>query len=536
MPFRDARTFQQKAIEADVAIVGAGAAGIALATELADYTARVALIESGDFRYRHRTQFLYLGDNVGRTNFSTVFSRFRCFGGSTTRWGGQCRPLDPIDFEARPGIPSSGWPFDYAHLEPYYRRAQRLCNLERYDYDPGNWGDVAGGPLPVDSDLLQTRVYQFSHPADLGAAYRGQLESAENVDVYLNANLVEILNQRDPGRVSALRLATLEGRSFELRATHYVLACGGIENARLLLASRGTSKQGIGNDHDLVGRCFMDHPYVFPGYYQPADSRFDRSFYVIEGYEQAGSEQRMHAALTLNERVLREEGLNGCSVYLIRRPRYKTIPAYSSPGGQGINHLIEVLQHRELPDGRLLRSLAGVTSDLPNAYRTVRDRVKGVAQRDDVLALRLALEATPCRDSRVTLGPQRDRFGMPRVRVDWRINDADKRGYERLMDVIRGEFARLGLGRLVEHGQYAADGWPRAMTGGKHHMGTTRMAEDPDAGVVDPNCRVHGIENLHVAGSSVFPTGGYANPTLTLVALAIRLADRLKQCLAGSVA
>lgn len=528
MPIQDARRLSAAEIQADIAIVGAGAAGIALAREFANQSTRIAVLESGDFDHRHRTQFLYRGENVGRTNISTAFSRFRRFGGSTTRWGGQCRPLDPIDFEARPDMPLSGWPIDYGHLDPYYRRAQNVCKLGRYDYDSRNWHDVGGGPLPVDSDLLQTRVYQFSHSTDFGLAYRAELDNAENIDVYLNANLVDILTDDGAARVTSLRAATLGGCEFEVRARHYVLASGGIENARLLLASTSARKDGLGNDHDQVGRYFMDHPYMFPGYYQPAEAQFNHNFYVIEGYEKTGSEQKTHAAFTLSERILREEGLNGCSVYLLRRPRYKAVAAYSSAGGRGLYHLLEILRHRDLPDGRIRQSLKLAGGDFGNVCRIVGDSIKGAISPDNVMALRVALETTPCRESRVTLGQREDHFGMPRVEVDWRINESDQRGYERLLQVMRSEFPRLGLGRLVEHGEYDNDGWSRSMIGGKHHMGTTRMAENPHDGVVDPECQVHGIDNLHIAGSSVFPTGGYANPTLTIVALALRLADRLK--------
>jgi choline dehydrogenase-like flavoprotein len=236
----------------------------------------------------------------------------------------------------------------------------------------------------------------------------------------------------------------------------------------------------------------------------------------------------MHAAFSLSDRVIREEGLNGSSVYLLRRPRYKATAAYWSAGGRSLNHLIEILQHREHPDGRLRQDLKSIATDFTSVCRTGWDRIRGCFGKDHVLALRFALEATPCRESRVTLGRRKDRFGMPRVNVHWRLNDADKRGYERLLEVMRNEFPRLGLGRLVEHKQYDKDGWPSGMMGGKHHMGTTRMHKDPRKGVVDADCRVHGMSNLHIAGSSVFPTGGYANPTLTLVALAMRLADRLK--------
>ena len=184
MPIQDARRLSATEIQADVAIVGAGAAGIALAREFANQSTRVVVLESGDFDHRHRTQFLYRGENVGRTNISTTFSRFRRFGGSTTRWGGQCRPLDPIDFEARPDMPLSGWPIDYGHLDPYYRRAQNVCKLGRYDYDSRNWHDVGGGPLPVDSDLLQTRVYQFSHPTDFSRSGFLRMKVAFPADMF----------------------------------------------------------------------------------------------------------------------------------------------------------------------------------------------------------------------------------------------------------------------------------------------------------------------------------------------------------------
>jgi choline dehydrogenase-like flavoprotein len=533
MPIHDARHLSSADIEADIAIVGAGAAGIAMTREFAANSTRVALLESGDDGHRHRTQFLYRGENIGRANISTTFSRLRRFGGSTASWGGQCRPFDPIDFEARPEVPLSGWPIDYTLLETFYRRAQRVCNLGPYDYDPQNWHDTGGGPLPIDSDLLQTRVYQFGHPTDFGQAYRAELEKAGNVDVYLNANLVEIHTGDGAETVSGLRFSTLGGRECRIRARHYVLACGGIENVRLLLASTAARREGLGNDHGLVGRYFMDHPYIFPGYYEPSRPEFNRNFYVIEGYEQTGSEQKMHAAFTLDQRVRREEGLNGCSVYLLRRPRYKAEGPYSSVGGRGLYHLIEVLRHRELPDGRMHQSLADVARDFGNAARVVRDVLGNAVSADDVMALRAALETTPCRASRVLLGPTKDRFGVPRVQVDWQLNESDKRGYERLLEVMRSEIPRLGLGHLVEHDEYDDGGWPRNMIGGKHHMGTTRMADDPRDGVVDADCRVHGMANLHIAGSSVFPTGGYANPTLTIVALALRLADRLKALIAG---
>jgi len=528
MTFFDTRSNDAPQLHADVCIVGAGAAGIALARELIGSGLRVVLIESGDFRYRHRTQFLYLGRNTGKRNFSTVFSRFRVFGGSTTRWGGQCRPLDPIDFEHREAIPYSGWPFDFAHIEPFYRRAQVVCNLGPFEYERETWSADLSRPVSGADESLTTKVYQFSYPANFSDAYRRELECAADVQVQLNANLVEIILQDHGNQVDHLVLATLNGHKISLQAKAYVLACGGIENVRLLLASNRVTNTGIGNAHDLVGRFFMDHPYFFPGYFKPKSPDFKVDDFVIKDYAKVGREQRSHLALSLDEETRRREGLNGAALYLVRRDKYKTQPEYMSRGGLALNHLIDVLRHRESPTSVSATDFADLLGGFGDAAKTLGRQLGSLAHRQMVPGMRVALEVTPCRNSRVVLNDQKDRFGMPRVDVHWQLNERDRLGYYRFLDVLRHEFSKRELGEFITHDSVDASGWPLAMTGGKHHMGTTRMHVDPKQGVVDPDCRVHGVGNLFIAGSSVFPTGGYANPTLTIVALAIRLADHLK--------
>ena len=515
MTLIDAAQVNDGVIESELAIVGTGAAGLALAREFAGTGIQVALLEAGGLRASRRAQADYRGRNTGRTNIGLATSRVRCFGGSTTVWGGQSRPLDPLDFEERDGIAWSGWPFDFAHLAPFYQRAQAFCQLGPFDYQPPP-------SLRIASDLLTTRLYQFSHPVNLAQVHRQAIEEAVNIRVYLNANLVSIQPDHDGSRVRELMVARGTGHPIPVRARCYVLACGGIENPRLLLAN------GLGNAHDLCGRTFMDHPYVFPGYVEPSRPGFPPEGWVIGGYPPV---ERQHSALGLPDRLIRSERLNGASLYLVRRARYKTSGAYWSPGGRALLHLIEIVQRREEADGRLGQDVSDLFSDLPNVVRTAWGRVQGLWDRDDVLAMRIAIEATPCRESRVRLGKTTDRWGIPRPELEWRLNDRDRAGYERLLEVLRAELPRLGLGRLVEHGRYDPDGWPSGMIGGKHHMGTTRMHPDPRLGVVDPDGRVHNMENLFLAGSSVFPTGGYANPTLTIAALAIRLADRLKATL-----
>ena len=447
------------------------------------------------------------------------------FGGSTTRWGGQCLPFDDLDFERRPWVAHSGWPIGRRELDPYYRRASRTCHLMVEDEIAAlNAGEDV---LPLDPEHLSLKGFRFAWPMDFGQAYREDLASAANVAVYLNANVVETETGDGLRSISGLRLATWKRQRVRARAGAYVLAAGGIENPRLMLASNRSMRAGLGNQHDLVGR-FMDHPYLWSGAYEPSGARFDRNGHVIEDYERVGFEQTTLVGLTLSERILRSEGLNGCIAYLARRPRYKALPSYVSPAGMSFLHLVDVVKHEELPNRHLPRHVRNTLTGLGDVGRILAGQAAEWLSPAPTLCLRMVLEATPNPDSRVTLGRRRDALGVPRVEVDWRMNAEDKRGLLRLAQTLQSEFRRLGLGRLETYLDDAeATGWPSCMIGGRHHMGTTRMHDDPKQGVVDVDCRVHGFANLYVAGSSVFPTGSYANPTLTIVALAIRLADHL---------
>jgi choline dehydrogenase-like flavoprotein len=528
LAFHDARRLDAEVVSVDVCIVGGGAAGITLAQEFAGQSTRVALIESGDFEFQRGAQALYGGNNIGLPNYATARSRWRRFGGSTTQWNGKCRPLDTIDFEVRDGIAHSGWPFDRAALEPYYRRAQRICSLGRYDYSCSSWLSAAGDSLFAEDECLESRIFQFGFPRDFGQVYRAALQAAGNIDVYLHANLIEIELDAYARQVTGLCVATLSGRRMRFVAATYVLACGGIENARLLLASNRVASAGVGNGQDLVGRFFMDHPYFLLGHYQPARPEYDTNIYAIEDFERVGSEQQVNAAWSLNERTLREQRLNGSAVFFVRRPLYKTQPEYYSSGGKSFIQLIDVLRRRDLAQGRLASHAGNLVLGFRDVSVLLGRQIANMVRPRPVLALQAVMEATPNPVSRVTLGERRDRLGMPRVRVDWRLNASDQRGLRLLIATMQAQFARRKLGPLIVNDSQDAAGWPISMTGGRHHMGTTRMHADERQGVVDANCRVHGCANLYIAGSSLFPTGGYANPTLTIVALAVRLADHLK--------
>ena len=526
MALLDARRLApERPLLVDLCIVGAGAAGIALAREFIGSRCRLAVLESGGLRYSPRVQRLYAGENVGVPSYALTYSRFRVFGGSTTRWPAQCRPLDPLDFQPRPGIAHSGWPFDHRHLEAWYPRAQAVCGLS---VDDGSAWAPESGASPLASAELEPILFRFGYPRDFGEAYRREFERSANVDVVLGASAVEIEPAPDLRSIRAIRAKVLEGRDLQIEARAYVLACGGIENARLFLASSRIAPAGVGNQHDLVGRFFMDHPYLTTGHFVPAAPEHADGPHVIRSYKRVGRDQKFHLGFALSQRIRRDEGLAGCSAYFFRSLASEAAPEQFSRGGKSWRRLAELLEHRTWAGAAVGRHLWQVAKGYREVGLTLARRASEAIRPRHVLAFRTILETTPRPDSRVTLGTSRDRLGMPLVRVDWRISDSDRRGLERLRRAMAAAIRGNGLGTLIEDPGVDEAGWPHSMEGGKHHMGTTRMHPDPKQGVVDPDCRVHGIANLYVAGSSVFPTSGYANPTFTIIALTLRLADHLK--------
>lgn len=481
----DSRAIESGSVrEADLCIVGAGAAGITLARELAGGPLKVVLLESGGFDDDPDSQALYRGRVYGRSYFTLDSARTRRFGGSTWCWHGLCRPFEASDFEERPWVPESGWPFGLDELRPFYERAQEVIGLDAFDYGPERWSGAGLVPFALGDDF-ESRVLQVS-PRRFGATYREELVKASNVDVCLFANLTGFAVDENARRVEAARVATLGGRRFEVRARRYVLATGGIENARLLLVSNDVQSGGLGNGNDLVGRYFMDHPHLLAGGLLRASQEVPLDFYRVR---EVGRIQVAGVLLP--------------SPALQRREQLLSFDAYLSASAD----------FPEFED-----ALAGLVAEM--------DRKSEPPARQAVFFMN-ECEQAPNRASRVVLDDERDALGVPRVRLEWRLSALDHTSLSRGHRLLARELGRRGLGRFQMMLDEEVPGWPAEMVGGRHHMGTTRMHADPRRGVVDADCRVHGVENLWVAGSSVFPTSGSANPTLTVVALALRLADGL---------
>jgi choline dehydrogenase-like flavoprotein len=515
-------------IDADVCIVGAGPAGISVARELIGNGASVWLLESGGRDVERRAQRLNVGQSVGYPIHLPHQSRVRAFGGTSRHWfspgdeSWAARPLDPIDFEVRPGISYSGWPFDREELDSYYADAQVVCGLGPFDYDPGRWSDPARTPpLALPAGPVETTVFQHG-TADFDGYFQ-ELVRAPNVTLLLHASVVELATGEDPGRVDRVELRRDDGSQSFVRARLVVLAAGGIENPRLLLLSRRFHRRGLGNDRDLVGRFFAERLSARTGYIVPAapDLIDHVGFYPTHA---AAPGVQVQGALRLTDAAQREGELLNCAFFLLTRDLSFTAEAVRS-----LATLVKARRRRPLP-AEVLGHVGNIVAGLGDLSAAARARLRPDPARS-VLAMRAQAEQAPNPNSRVALGTRRDRFGLPVARVDWRPTASDRDSIRASQKAVDTALRTAGLGRVEfmlgdEHP-------PTLLEGNFHHLGATRMHTDPAMGVVDADCRVHGVSNLYVAGSSVFPSYGCSNPTLTVVALALRLADHLKKQLAA---
>lgn len=543
-------------IDADLCIVGGGPAGLTIARELSGGDLRICLLESGGVEYDERIQRLAAGETAGGPIHPPEVSRRRQLGGTANAWdtrvagdeiGLRAGPLDEVDFERRDCVPHSGWPFGLAELEPYYRRAQAVCGLGPYAYDGKTWERPDHARLPFDSGKVVTTVWQFGDQARFTRDYVDELRRARKVTVYLHANAVEIETDESGRTATHVRVRTLAGGEFRVAARAIVLAAGALANARLLLLSSSVHRQGLGNRHDLVGRFFMEHPIVHAGCLVPADRRLLSGVGLYDGRLVDGT--LVMGKLGLAPEVRRREGLLNFGMLLL--PRHGMHKPEAVPSLKTL--LTSAVSFRAPANARAhLRRVAGgldyiaLTLARKATRRNLMPQVDwgpGITQaqgwsaapdgarRFTVLDGYMLTEQSPDPDNRVTLSETRDELGCPRVKLHWRWDEVSQDSVMRSLEILRREVRRSGIGRFdVERD---GDGPRMLYPGQHHHLGTARMHPSPRHGVVDANGRVHDVSNLFVTGGCVFPTGGYINPTLTIVALALRLADHVRTVIAS---
>lgn len=498
----DARTLEPGArLSADVCIIGAGPAGTTLAHELMGFQGSVLLLDSGGLEADGELQALNEGAVVGSPYQGLRATRHRQVGGTAHLWntsingipGAKYAPLDQMDFE-RSDFPLSGWPFDRATLDPYYRRAHRVCGLGDFDYDSARWATAERPCLPAPDATATTGVYHVGPAHSFTVTHPAEIRASENIRLVHRATCCALLTD-GARRVTGVVAKSDAAKTFRVDARTFVLAAGAVENARLLLAS-GDRAEALVNQHGWVGRCFMEHPRDYALRLVPRSSDVFReiAFYDLH---RPRDESWILGRLALGESSMRSLGFPNASVSLLPRPRRR-------PWAEAIG--------RVLP--RLRRS-----ATVGYGWSSRKD----VAEQCDHVQVVINLEQRPHPDNRIVLSSARDVFGVsrPELRLQWR--EEEQSALHRLRAFLADRLSSLGLGTVQISNEMLPD------LSAHHHAGTTRISADPRWGVVDGDCLVHGTDNLYVTGSSVFPTAGFANPTLTIVALAIRLADHLEE-------
>ena len=543
----DSRTVAPDAvIQTDVCIIGAGPAGITLAREFIGTPVRILVLESGGFDKDDVIEGLSSGEVISdyMKDSALAEGRRRQFGGTPNMWGYRTEPWngrlyarsvppEPRDFNCDRDDPVLRWPLCYSELLHHFATAQTVWNGGKFDYCVDTWASGLS-PLKTASGALETRISQHGPRDVFTSYYRDELLAAENVHVCVQSTAISLESDGEVGRARRLRVARADGRHFWVNSDTYILACGGVENVQLLLSSDMTRPGAIGNRHDNVGRYVTDHPEFVMGFMSPPDQKVypDIGLYDIRWV----GGQMVSGFLTLSDDIKDAEGLLNMSVAFSPRRR-----GFGTEAHLAMKDIAAAARQREIPSRpfadvlSILRSPGDTTAFL-RAVRSEKyaEYLGGwsapAANVDELASLQLwaAFEQTPHRDNKLTLMESRDSLGRQKVRFRHQWTESDRQNVRRSIEIFAAEINAVGLGSVRPWYRWKRSSRPQ-FRGLHHPMGGTRMHEDPKFGVVDEDSRVHGLANVYVAGSSVFTSGiGYANPTLTLLALTARLADHLK--------
>jgi choline dehydrogenase-like flavoprotein len=541
-------------VEADVAVVGAGPAGIVLALELAGAGHRVVLVESGGDSFDADLQRLGDAEGEDPPHAPMSLATRRQVGGASNLWAGRCVPFDPIDFRPRKITGYAHWPVDCDELEGHFARACEWFACGAAVFDVERVANLAGRSLVPGwpgGDVRATALERWSLPTNFGRRYGPRLRDSALVTLLTGLTCTEIVCAADGRGVMHLTGRTLGGGQVAVRAARYVLACGGLETTRLLFASDRLHPGGIGNHSGHLGHWYMAH----------VESRIARIHLTtppaetIYDYERDPDGVYVRRRFTFSPEFLVEHELPNTAIWLVN-PELAD-PSHSSgilsflylvlasPFGRHL--LSEATRLGQLKTARPVSKrshLANLVRDLgPTArfalsfgyQRFVKRgrKVPGVflPSPSNVYPLLYHGEHLPNYDSHVAPSTERDALGMPRLRTSLRFQDADIGGVVRAHDHLDRYLQRHRLGHLEYLYENPQQPIRRQLFGGYHQAGTTRMSADPEDGVLTPDLAVHGFDDLFVASSSAFVTSSQANTTFMIVVFALRLADHLDRAL-----
>jgi choline dehydrogenase-like flavoprotein len=509
---------------ADLCIIGSGPAGAALAMSFANSPWSVLILESGALKVE--TMFaagLNAVEDISATPYGgSRPDRNRIVGGTSHTWSGRCRSLDECDLQTRPWIPHSGWPVSLNGMSAHLDRASAILGLQPWnDTEIANRQGIGEDELrKLAANGLRPIYWQFSRPPGISGDYARFGKSlrnlrASNIRIYTNATVAELIPNGDGTRIESLRVLTPQHRAYTVRCRFVALCAGGIENARLMLASQSRAPQGIGNRYDLVGRFLMDHPRTTVGVFPPlADAEIQRSYGIFF----SGRRAVLQRGICWNSAAMSERHLPNAAAWTTQHV------ADDDVWREARNMILPLEQNRWQRAKRVLHHSSQIAEGLWRAAL-----LQPLPRRFSRVDLDVTIEQRPDPESRITLSSRRDAFGTPLPRIDWRISESERWAAIKLARAFDAALAQSAMPRpiledwvLLERPQDAR------FSNMAHPIGTTRMARSPEQGVVDGNSQVFGIHNLFVAGSSVFPTASHANPTLMIVALALRLAGHLE--------
>ena len=512
----DARQLDnQSIIEGDICIIGAGAAGISIALDWENTPFKIILLEGGGFDYDDKVQELYNGKITGHPYFPMKASRLHYFGGSTGHWGGRCSTFDDIDFEKREWVENSGWPIKRTDIATFYPKAHTILDLGPYEWDVNYW--LKQNPditvLPFNEKVIWNKIWQFSPPTRFGNKYKETIVNSKNIHLYTYANVVDISTTDNVSTVKQVTAKNYTGKEHTVKAKYFILACSAMQNARVLLASNKQASAGLGNDNDVVGRYFMEHIEIASGemWLNHTDPL---SFY------QMGLHTKVRAELAISPQMQRELKVLNSTISLMPLALSKNaIPSVKLWSNTDPRKSLDSFHKYNVLDKRnFLQRM--FSKSIYNSY--------GLYTRSEQL---------PNSASRVVLSSEKDDLGVPRANLNWALSTIDKKTVLAINKLLGQQMGATGLGRVKLYNFLLDDDGqlPDYTSGGWHHLGTTRMSDNPKEGVVDANCKVHSINNLYIAGSSCFTTGGSVNPTLTVVAISLRLSNHLKQQITSPV-